>query len=106
MESNVFSIIGQRMKRNRTNWSVKGGNNLARFLTLKSTGKLHEVLGNISSSVLPQKYEEKVQVALSSSKVPKSVGKGYDGVKQSSISNAPNWVKNVLGFKPLENTSF
>jgi hypothetical protein len=105
MESNVFSIIGQRMKRNRTNWSVKGGNNLARFLTLKSTGKLHEVLGNISSSVLPQKYEEKVQVALSSSKVPKSVGKGYDGVKQSSISNAPSWVKNILSFNSIQNTT-
>ena len=106
MESNVFSIIGHRMKRNRTNWSIKGGNNLARFLTLKSTGKLSEVLGSITTTILPQKYEEEVQVALSSSKVPKTVGKGYDGVKQSSISSAPSWVRNVLGFKPIQNTSF
>jgi len=106
MESNVFSIIGHRMKRNRTNWSVKGGNNLARFLTLKSTRKLHEILSSISTTILPPKYEEKVQIALSSSKIPKSVGKGYGGVKQSSISNAPSWVKNVLNFKSLENMSF
>ena len=105
MESNVFSIIGQRMKRNRTNWSVKGGNNLARFLTLKSTGKLCEVLGTISTTILPPKYEEKVQVALSSTKIPKSIGKGYNGVKQSSISNAPSWVRNVLNFNSIQNTT-
>jgi hypothetical protein len=90
MESNVFSIR-----------SVKGGNNLARFLTLKSTGKLCEVLGTISTTILPPKYEEKVQVALSSTKITKSIGKGYNGVKQSSISNAPSWVKNVLNFNSI-----
>ena len=106
MESNVFSIIGNRMKRNRTNWSIKGGNNLARFLALKSTGKLPETLKNIVQFVLPEKYEEQVQTALSAGRVQKSIGKGYGGVKQSTLSNAPNWVKNIMGFAPLEHTSF
>lgn len=44
MESNIFTIIGNRMKRNRTCWSVAGGNNLAALLALKHTGNLRRTL--------------------------------------------------------------
>jgi len=101
MESNVFSIIGRRMKRRRTNWSICGGNNLARFLALKSTGKLSETLKNLTSAVLPPMYEEEIQTVLSSASIPKAVGKGYGGVKQSSIPNPPKWLRNVLCFDSL-----
>lgn len=37
MESNIFTIIGNRMKHNRTCWSVAGANNLAALLALHRT---------------------------------------------------------------------
>lgn len=101
MESNVFSIIGRRMKRHRTNWSIKGGNNLARLLTLKSTGKLTRVLHNFISVVLPAKYEEEIKTAFSAAKIPQSIGKGYSGVKQVNFPNPPQWLKGIIGLKPL-----
>ena len=44
MESNIFTIIGNRMKHNRTCWSVAGANNLAALLALHHTGQLRHVL--------------------------------------------------------------
>ncbi len=44
MESNIFTIIGNRMKHNRTCWSVAGANNLAALLALHHTGQLRRVL--------------------------------------------------------------
>ena len=44
MESNIFTIIGNRMKHNRTCWSVAGANNLAALLALHHTGHLRSVL--------------------------------------------------------------
>ena len=44
MESNIFTIIGNRMKHNRTCWSVAGANNLAALLALHHTGRLRRVL--------------------------------------------------------------
>lgn len=44
MESNVFTIIGNRMKHNRACWSVAGANNLAALLALHHTGRLRRVL--------------------------------------------------------------
>lgn len=44
MESNIFTVIGSRMKHNRTCWSVAGANNLAALLALHHTGHLRRVL--------------------------------------------------------------
>lgn len=44
MESNIFTIIGNRMKHNRTCWSVTGANNLAALLALHHTGHLRKAL--------------------------------------------------------------
>lgn len=44
MESNIFTIIGNRMKHNRTCWSVAGANNLAALLSLHHTGHLRRIL--------------------------------------------------------------
>ena len=43
MESNIFTIIGSRMKHNRTCWSVPGANNLAVLLALHHTGHLRHI---------------------------------------------------------------
>ncbi len=79
MESNVFTLIGNRMKGRRACWSVNGGNNLARLLCLKATKKLPQTLQSLTSVTLPFQYTEEIITILTPSKVAKSEGKGYNG---------------------------
>lgn len=55
MESNIFTIIGNRMKHNRTCWSVAGANNLAALLALHRTGHLRRVLRDWTAHGAPSK---------------------------------------------------
>lgn len=41
MESNVFTLIGSRMKGGRACWNVEGGNNLSALLCIYHTSKPH-----------------------------------------------------------------
>ncbi len=98
MESNIFSIIGNRMKGRRACWSLEGGNNLARLLCLKMTGKLSEKLGVISCVCLPEKYAEEQTVILSAAQVPLHIGKGYNGFTQGGAFPAVasyEWLRNI-----------
>jgi len=103
MESNIFTIIGNRMKGRRALWSIDGGNNLARLLCLKATKKLSEVLQSLTISALPEKYAEEIRV-LSPSKIAKSVGKGYNGFsKAASCPATPDykWLRSIGALRPL-----
>lgn len=104
MESNIFSIIGNRMKGRRACWSIKGGNNMARMLCLKMTGRLSEVSGSFTAITLPEKYSEELNLPLSSAQVPQSTGKGYNGFK--SVTSFPataeyKWLRKLgcIGFE-------
>lgn len=100
MESNVFSLVGNRMKNRRACWSIKGGNNLARLLCLRTTKRLTSTLQRMTSSVLPVKYAEEI----TKSYVVQSVGKGYNGYHWVSLL-APipsyKWLKGILAPRPL-----
>lgn len=97
MESNIFSLIGRRMKRRRTNWSIKGGNNMARMLTLKATNRLTEsVTGFISET-----FEQIVNLPLSASQSTARIGKGYNGFRQAEIPSSLPWMKDIFCLKPL-----
>ncbi len=91
MESNIFTIIGNRMKGGRACWSVDGGNNLARLLTLKHTGKLHETLDNLTTWTLPQRYAEEICVKMTCSKAPKYDGKGYEPIRAGAAPSTPKY---------------
>jgi hypothetical protein len=101
MESNVFSIIGHRMKNNRTAWSIKGGNNLAKLLTLKATGKLSEALSKLASNILTERFSEEVQTVLSATQAPKREGKGYNGFSHATIPPSQKWMKDLFALKPI-----
>jgi len=96
MESNVYSIIGRRMKNRRMNWSIKGGNNLARVLTLKATNRLSEVLSGLAPTTLPPQYTEQIETVLSAAKVPQRIGKGYNGFSHGAILVKQKWLKEFL----------
>ena len=78
MESNVFTIIGNQMKGGRACWSIDGGNNLARLLRLRHTGKLHNTLDRLTKWVLPEKYSEEVTVRMTAGKAPKCDGRALN----------------------------
>ena len=91
MESNIFTIIGNRMKGGRAYWSIDGSNNLARLLTLKHTKKLHETLDSLANWVLPAKYAEEVTVKMIPRQIPMQSGKGYEGRHAASFPGTPTY---------------
>ena len=102
MESNIFTIIGNRMKGGRACWSIDGGNNLARLLTLKHTRKLHETLDSLTNWVLPAKYAEEVTVKMTPRQIPMRVGKGYEGRHAASFPSKPEykWLRAIGKINP------
>ena len=101
MESNIYTIIGNRMKGGRACWSINGGNNLARLLCLKHTHRLSIELERLSTCVLPERYTEEITVEYSAAKIPLSEGKGYNGFRQTLIPSGQKWLKEIAKTKPL-----
>ena len=98
MESNVFTIIGNRMKGRRSCWIIRGANNLARLLCLKHTTRLEGLftgLEPLPPKALAPEYAEK---PFSASKAPKSAGSGTEFYHIASLP-ATQWIKNVTGFQ-------
>ena len=99
MESNVYSIIGRRMKNRRTNWSIEGGNNLARLLTLKATGRLTDTLPGLIPAILSPQYTEQLETVLSAAKIPQRIGEGYNGFSHGAIPVKQKWLKEFLSLQ-------
>lgn len=98
MESNIFSIIGNRMKGRRACWSIQGGNNMARMLCLKATDRLSVVLEQLFPLTLPEKYTENVIVSLTAGSIPKRIGKGYNEYRKSCafpVTTEYKWLRNI-----------
>jgi hypothetical protein len=91
MESNIFTIIGNRMKGDRACWSVNGANNLAGLLALKHADRLRGALDNIAKRILPGKYIEVIDIKLSCGRIQKQVGKGYEPPRGGSAPAMPDW---------------
>ena len=100
MESNIFTIIGNRMKGRRKCWSINGGNNLSRLLCLKATGKLNKVVVMVSAQ-MPEKYAEEIVTQFSSAKTQSSVGEGYNGYKDFLIPSSQKWFKDIAKIRPV-----
>lgn len=103
MESNIFTLIGNRMKGRRACWSIRGAENLAALLCLKHTGRLPAVLSSLGP-IVPADVEPD-PLGFSSRKVPDRVGKGYNGFTHAAIPDMP-WIKNILGMKSLATMPF
>ena len=89
MESNVFTLIGNRMKGGRACWSVSGGNNLAALLCSYHTGKPdYKVIESSSGKPI-----------LSASKIKTSNGKGYEPKQMRFIPSSMKWLKNISALK-------
>lgn len=86
MENHVWSIIAKRMKHNHTCWSIKGGNNLAKILAKKCSGKLNEVVGKLKMPLLEKTVAEKIESdILMAGQIKKKTGKGYEYPVKGSL---------------------
>lgn len=100
MESNIFTIIGNRMKHNRTCWSVAGADNLAALLALHHTGHLRRILRGWEASGDPS-ASYTVTGPLTAGQANRDLPDAYVPPHTLNAVNLPNAVKYHLGLKPL-----
>ena len=99
MESNVFTLIGNRMKGRRASWSIDGANHLAAILCAEHTTGMHYIFG--TEQEVPIVWENKPDtLPMSAAKVPKRVGRGYEPQHSAILPSLP-WLKQLVAFKPL-----
>lgn len=96
MESNVFTLIGNRMKGGRACWSVNGGNRLAALLCSYHTG-------NSNYSIVDNNSDMPI---LSASKIKTSCGNGYEPKQMHNIPSSMKWLKRISALKSLTNINF
>ena len=93
MESNIFTLIGNRMKGRRCCWSIRGANHLASLLCLKHTIGLD---GLFAGMVSPPALEEVEEVwfdpgrPISASKMPTVSGSGSECYKSCLLYTSPS----------------
>lgn len=100
MESNIYTIIGKRMKDNRCSWSIKGANNLAYLLCLYHTDRLDEVFKTVPD---PTPFEEDIfdKAPLSVKQATATIGKGYEYPYTASIDPRETWLKDIALFNSM-----
>jgi len=98
MESNVFTLVGNRMKGRRACWSVRGATNLANLLCLYHTTGFS---GMFTDFALPAAETAAADWGpLSASKIPLKAGKGYESRSRATVPNLP-WLKALTGYQSL-----
>lgn len=96
MESNVFTLIGNRMKGRRACWSEAGANNLAVLLCQRHTVGFEDLFASLPS--LPEKKPEFVDALplYGADKIPKKEGRGYEWKDSLTISGTTGWLSSFL----------
>lgn len=97
MESNVFTLIGNRMKGGRCCWSIRGANNLASLLCLKHTTGLDGLFSGLEPLPQPEPVWIDTGKPISASKMPRSAGTGTEFYHRSSLPDNP-WIKEMTGY--------
>ena len=97
MESNVFTLIGNRMKGRRFCWSIRGGNNLSNLLCMKHTTGLDGLFSGLAPLPEPEPVWIDNGTPLSSSKMPMTAGTGTEFYNKSTLPNIP-WLKAITGY--------
>ena len=100
-ESNIYSVLARRMKGCRACWSIRGGEHLAKLLTLYATDRLQDNYAVLTRTTFDAPIQNPIQPhCTSASKVPHSEGKGYAGCPTAQIPNM-SWAKQIFNMKPL-----
>ena len=106
MESNVFTLIGNRMKGRRACWSIDGGNHLASLLCAYHTSGLENLFSPLPD--VPVIVQEEVWIddgePISASKMPLKEGFGYEQ-HNISTTNYSEILRTISAFSPLSGLS-
>ena len=105
MESNIFTLIGNRMKDRRCCWSIKGANHLASLLCLKHTTGLHGLFAGVEPRPEPEEVWIDTGKPISASKMPMTSGNGSEFYNRTSLPNIP-WLKNIVSYRSFDTLSF
>lgn len=100
MESNIFTIIGNRMKGRRACWSLRGAGNLARLLCLKHTTGCGHLFSRTETG-RERKALEEYHAPLSAGRIRETVGRGYESPLQAGTLCQAWWLKQILAPTPL-----
>jgi len=88
MESNVYTLVGNRMKGGRCCWSIRGGDNLALLLTAYHTSGLENLFAELPTPPRPKEVWKDTLPMFGASKVPEQEGRGYEYCHTPSLSAA------------------
>ena len=92
MESNIFTLIGNRMKHRRCCWSIAGANNLAILLCRKYANGLDDIFMDLPE-LTGEEIEEDFGPILSHRDATARVGSGYEYPYASEISSEYKGIK-------------
>ena len=98
MESNVYTLIGNRMKDSRACWSIHGANHLALLLCLHHTTGFDYLFAKLPEKPVIQREPEWKDTLpmFGASKVPEREGHGYEYPVSFNTSNVGGWFTNLV----------
>ena len=105
MESNIFTLIGNRMKDRRCCWSVKGANHLASLLCLKHTTGLDGLFSGVEPLPAPEEPWHDTGSPISASKMPTSTGAGSECYNRATLPNIA-WLKDIVSYRSFADLGF
>ena len=106
MESNIFTLIGNRMKRRRARWSIRGGNHLALLLCRRHSVRTEDFFAQLPTLPEPEPPEpEDAGSPLSAAQIPETVGKSGQCYCHSTLPNEV-WLKRLTAFQSFVNLKF
>lgn len=104
MESNVFTLIGNRMKGRRACWSENGANNLALILCAYHTTGMENLFSVTVPASTVMNETPSMDTKASAGNTPAAEGHGYHFWSSGSISAA--WARNVTGLTSFTEMSY
>ena len=104
MESNVFTLIGNRMKGRRACWSENGANNLALILCAYHTTGMENLFSVTVPASTVTNETPSMDTKASAGNTPAAEGHGYCFWSSGSISAA--WARNVTGLTSFTEMSY
>lgn len=94
MESNVFTLAGNRMKDRRCCWSINGANNLIALLCMYHTSGFESLFDVVKPPVIEEPEEDLFTYRYRD--IPFREGKGYEFWANSSLTYASPWFKGFV----------
>ena len=106
MESNIFTIIGNRMKGRRACWSVRGGNHLALLLCRRNSVCAEDLFAALPTLPEAESPEpEDTGSPPSAAQIPETVGKSGQCYLHATLPNEV-WLKRMTAFQSFADLTF